>query len=308
MQAFWMLNFKEYNGFNQMKEKIRFIINPISGVGKKGQIPGLIEEYLDHTKFDYEIAYTQYRLHAKSLAKEASESGIDIVCAVGGDGSVHEVGTALIGSKTKMAIIPTGSGNGLARHLHIPLNIKEAIICINEMRSIAMDTVLVNDKSFLGVGGYGFDALIAQKFEKHHRRGLRGYISLIIREFFKYNPINVSIDLDGKVKTLPVVLCTVANSSQFGNGFTVSPKSDVTDGEIELCILKPFRIWFLPSIMYRFFSKSSHKSRFSEVISFKKAKLKLSNKMAHYDGEPIEVREELNISVVPHSLNILVGK
>lgn len=291
-----------------MKERIRFIINPISGVGRKGQIPRLIEQYLDHDKFDYDIAYTKFRHHAKDLAQKASEEGVHIVCAVGGDGSVHEVGTALIGTKTKMAIIPVGSGNGLARHLNIPLNIKDAILCINNTNAISMDTVLVNDKSFLGVGGYGFDAVIANKFDTYHKRGLRGYISLIVREFFKYNPINVSIDLDGKVKTLPVVLCTVANSSQFGNGFTVSPKSDVTDGEIELCILKPFRFWSIPSIVYRFFSKSSHKSRFSEVIKFKKAKIKLSNKMAHYDGEPIEVREELNISVVPHSLNILVGK
>ena len=126
-------------------------------------------------------------------------------------------------------------------------------------------------------------------------------------EFFKYNPINVSIDLDGKIKTLPVVLCTVANSSQFGNGFTVSPKSDVTDGKIELCLLKPFSIWSAPSIIYRFFMKSGDKSRFSEIISFKKAKIKLSKKMAHYDGEPFEVQDELNISVVPKSLNILVG-
>lgn len=290
-----------------MKERIRFIINPISGVGQKGHIPALIEEFLDHNRYTFDIVYTQYASHAKEIAKKASEEGVEIVCAVGGDGSVHEVGTSLIGSKTKLAIIPVGSGNGLARHLHIPLNVKDAIECINKQQSIAMDTVKVNDKAFLGVGGYGFDALIAKKFATHKRRGLRGYIALILREFFKYNPINVSIDLDGKVKTLPVVLCTIANSSQFGNGFTVSPKSDVTDGKIELCLLKPFSIWSAPSIAYRFFRKSSHNSRFSEVISFKKAKIKLTEKMAHYDGEPIEVRDEINVSVVPKSLHILVG-
>lgn len=291
-----------------MKQRIIFIINPISGVGKKGDIPHLIEEHLDLDKFDFEIAYTEYKTHARTIAKDAADKGIDIVCAVGGDGSVHEAGTALIGSKTKLAILPVGSGNGLARHLKIPLNIKEAIQCINSSNAIQMDTVLVNEKSFLGVGGYGFDAVIAKKFDTHSRRGLRGYIYLIIREFFKYNPINVSIDLDGKVKTLPVVLCTVANSSQFGNGFTVSPDSDVTDGKIELMVLKPFSIWSAPSIIYRFFMKKSNKSRFTEITSFKKGKLKLSRKIAHYDGEPSEVKEVLNISVVPRSLNILVGK
>lgn len=290
-----------------MRKKIRFIINPISGIAKKSEIPGMIEEHLDLNQFDYDIVITEYRKHARVIAKQSAIEGYDIVCAVGGDGSVHEVGTALIGTKTKLAILPTGSGNGLARHLNIPLNVKDAIKCINSNQSIQMDTVLVNDKSFLGVGGYGFDAVIAQKFEKHTRRGLRGYIYLIIREFFKYNPINVSIDLDGKVKTLPVVLCTVANASQFGNGFKVSPNSDVTDGELELCILKPFSIWSAPSIIYRFFRNTSDRSRFSEIIPFKKVKLKLSKKIAHYDGEPFEVKEELNVSVVPKSLNILVG-
>lgn len=288
------------------KKRIRFIINPISGVGKKDILPSLIQEHLDHDLFEYDIAYTKYKKHAKLIAKESSDQGFDIVCAVGGDGSVHEVGTALIGTHTKLAIIPVGSGNGLARHLNIPLSIKDAIECINQDKSIKMDTVKVNDKAFLGVGGYGFDAVIAKEFDTYHKRGLRGYIYVILREFFKYNPINVSIDVDGKVKTLPVVLCTVANASQFGNGFTVSPNSDVTDGKIELMILKPFKIWSAPYIAYRFFRKRSDKTKFTEIVSFKNAKIKLSKKIAHYDGEPFEVREELNVSVVPHSLNIVV--
>ena len=291
-----------------MKQTIRFIINPISGVGKKGELPGLIEKHLDHDRFDYDIAFTEYRLHAATLAKQSAEEGIDIVCAVGGDGSVHEVGTALIGTKSKLAIIPAGSGNGLARHMNIPLEFKDAIECINKDNSISMDTVQVNDKKFLGVGGYGFDAVIAKKFDTHHRRGFRGYVSLIIHEFFKYNPINVSMDLDGKVKSLPVVLCTVANASQFGNGFTVSPKSDVTDGKIEMIILKPFKFWHIPSIIYRFFRKSGDKLRHTEVIPFKKGKIRLSKQIAHYDGEPVEVKDELNVFVVPSSLQIVVGK
>ncbi len=290
-----------------MKQKIRFIINPISGVGKKGDLPQIIETHLDHDLFEYDIVYTKHRNHATTLAKTASEEGIDIVCAVGGDGSVHEVGTALIGSTTKMAIIPCGSGNGLARHLGIPINIPKAIECINKDASIRMDTVLVNDKPFLGIGGYGFDALIAKKFDKYHSRGFWSYVKLVLREFIRYNPINVSVDMNGEIKSMPVVLCTIANSSEFGNGFVVSPKSDVTDGKIELCILKPFSIWSAPSVAYRFFRKTSHKSKFSEIISFEKAKIRLSQNMAHYDGEPSKVKNVLNIQVVPSSLNILIG-
>lgn len=290
-----------------MKQKIRFIINPISGVGKKGDLPQLIEDNLDHSLFDYDIAITEYHKHAKKIAYESSLEGIDIVCAVGGDGSVHEVGTALIGTQTKLAIIPCGSGNGLARHLKIPLDIAKAIECINQDASIRMDTVLVNDKPFLGIGGYGFDALIAKKFNEYHKRGFWSYVKLVMKEFIRYNPINVSVDLNGEIKNMPVVLCTIANASEFGNGFVVSPNSDITDGKIELCILKPFSIWSAPSVVYRFFSRTSHKSKFSEVIPFQKARIKLSQKIAHYDGEPFDVREELNIQVIPQSLNILIG-
>lgn len=291
-----------------MKKRIQFIINPISGIHKKSDIPGLIDMHLDKEQFDYGISFTEYRKHAVKIAKKCTKDGIDIVCAVGGDGSVHEVGTALIGKKTQMAIIPVGSGNGLARHLNIPLNVKDAILCINDGKYIKMDTVKVNNRSFIGIGGYGFDAVVAKEFDKGKKRGLLGYVLTVIREFFKYNPLNVSIDIDGKVKSLPVMLCTVANSSQFGNGFTVSPESDVTDGELELCILKPFSIWSAPSIAYNFFRKKAQKAKFGEVIRFKKARIKLSKKIAHYDGEPIDVTDELRVSVVPKSLNILVGK
>lgn len=291
-----------------MRTRIRFIINPISGVGKKGTIPGLIERHLDTERFDYDIVYTEYRKHAKELAYQSSLEKIDIVCAVGGDGSVHEVGTALIGTKTKLAIIPTGSGNGLARHLHIPLNIEKAIQNINDMNLMQMDTVLVNDKPFLNAGGYGFDALIAKKFDEGKKRGFITYIKLVMREFFKYNPVNVSVDVNGQVKTMPVMLCTIANASEFGNGFCVSPKSDVTDGKIELFLLKPFRFWSLPLLAFQFFRRRTDRSKFAEIISFEKARISLSKSMAHYDGEPFDVRNELNVQVVPKSLHILAGK
>ncbi len=290
-----------------MKKRIRFIINPISGVGKKDQLPTLIEKFLNHTIFDYDIIYTEYRKHAKTIAFESSKEGFDIVCAVGGDGSVHEVGTALIGTQTKLAIIPAGSGNGLARHLKIPLKLIDAIKTINESRSILMDTGLVNDKPFLGIGGYGFDALIAEKFDHYHTRGFWGYTKLVMKEYLKYKPISIKIELPNYTRELPVVLCTVANASEFGNGFCVSPNSNVSDGTFELCILKPFSKWKTPFIIYKFFKRTSHLSKYAEIIPFQKARLILNERIAHYDGEPFEVRQELNIEVKQKSLNIIVG-
>ena len=271
-------------------------------------MPALIEQYLDHSIFDYEITITEYRKHAKAIAAQSAMDGFDIVCAVGGDGSVHEVGTALIGTETKLAILPAGSGNGLARHLKIPLNLIEAIQSINEQNTSVMDTVLVNDKPFLGIGGYGFDALIAKKFDEFHTRGFWSYAKLVLREYASYKPISVKIEFPTYQRELPVVLCTLANSSEFGNGFCVSPYSNISDGKIELCILKPFSMWKAPAVVYRFFKRTSHLSRFSEIIPVEKVRITLTHKMAHYDGEPFEVRNELNVQVIPKSLNILVGK
>jgi diacylglycerol kinase family enzyme len=292
---------------NKVKKRIWFIINPIAGVRRKDDIPALVRENLNHDLFDFEIQYTNYKGHAQELAKEAISANIDIVCAVGGDGSVHEIGTTLIGSKVLLAIIPIGSGNGLARHMHIPLTIKKAIHCINNQHEITMDTVLVNEQAFLGISGYGFDALVAKKFVGS-KRGFMSYLKIVFREFFKYNPINISVDANGQVKKLPVMLCTLANTREWGNGLVVSPKSDATDGKVELILLKPFSFWRIPGIALQFLFKRSDKSSFMEVISLDKATIEVSDNLAHYDGESMATNGILNVKVVPKSLHILVGK
>lgn len=291
-----------------MKKRIWFIINPISGVRRKDDIPALIRRYLNHDLFSFEIQYTQYKGHAIEIAQQAVQLGVDIVCAVGGDGSVHEVGTSLINTKTSLAVIPIGSGNGLARHMFIPRNIRKAIDTINQNQQILMDTVLVNDQPFLGVGGYGLDAIIAKKFDEDNKRGFWTYVKHVFKEFFRYNPMNISIDTNGQIKKMPVVLCTIANTSEFGNGFKVSPKSDATDGKLELFLLKPFSLLGIPKMIFQFFTGRSDRSSYAEVISFKKAKISLPNGQAHHDGEPLTVTRELNVRVVPHSLHIIVGQ
>ncbi len=289
-----------------MKERIWFIVNPISGGRKKAELPSLIAAHLDHNRFDFEIIQTEFKGHAIELAKKAVQQGIEIVCAVGGDGSVHEVGTTLIGSNTQLAIIPLGSGNGLARHMKIPLKIKEALECINSGKRIEMDTLKVNNKPILGFGGYGLDALIAKKFAGSSKRGFSSYIKLVLKEVFKYNPINVSIDANGQVRKLPVMLCTIANTSEFGNGFIVSPKSDATDGKFEVVILKPFSFWNIPGMLFRYFSGRTDHSGLTEIIKTDHATLVLPHSYGQIDGEPISSGKKVQVDVVPRSLRIIV--
>lgn len=297
-----------------MKKKIRFIINPISGGVKKAKVPQMIEEHLDHDLFDYDIAITQYKKHAKSIAEESAREGIDIVCAVGGDGSVHEVGTALVGSKCHLAIIPTGSGNGLARHLKIPLKTPQAIQNINQFNSLLMDTGLANDKPFLGVGGYGFDAFIAKRFDEYHIRGFWGYTQLVYEEYFSYNPPKMKIELmgengqPGEIIKGRYLLCSIANSSEFGNGFCISPNSNVVDGKMEFVLLSKFAFWKTLGILGRFFFKRIEGSGHIRIVPFEKARITLETPLAHYDGEPFDVRKEINIQIIPKSLYVLSGK
>lgn len=290
----------------QKKKVIWFVINPISGIRRKDTIPGIISSELNTDIFEYELKFTTHKGHGFEIGREAVERSIDIVCAVGGDGSVHDVGTALIGTSVTLAILPAGSGNGLARHLKIPLDISKAVHCINKNYSIQMDTVKVNESPVLGFGGFGLDALIAKRFDQDNKRGFWVYVKHVLKEFFKYHPINFTIDTNGEIKKLPALMCTVANTSEFGNGFIVSPKSDPTDGKLELVILKPFSFWKIPFVVRNYFKGSLQKDTLSEVITFKTATIEMNNSLGHYDGEPATVPNKVTIEVVPKSLQILI--
>ena len=286
-------------------KKLRFIINPISGIGKKNKLPGLIEKYIDHSRFEHDIVYTQARGHGAQLAKEAVIEGIDIVCAVGGDGSVHEIGGELINTSVALAILPCGSGNGFARHLKLEMRLVKAIKTINLERYRKVDTALANGKAYLGVAGFGFDALIAKKFDEYHKRGMLSYIKLVLSAFFSYKA--QQIEIDGELQK-DLLFCTVANGSQFGNGFSIAPNASVEDGELEVLKLKIFPWWQTPVLVLRFFNASIHKSKYATLMSIKNVNLKVESKLMHLDGEPMDTEEEVNISILPKSLNVLVGK
>lgn len=288
------------------KLHIRFIINPKSGKKRKKRIPELIAQKLDPNKFSFDIVFTEYRGHAIELSKQAIEEHIDIVCAVGGDGSVHEIGTTLINSDVKLAIIPKGSGNGLARHLKIPRNTVQAIKCINNFNLKQVDTVSINHTNYLGVAGVGLDALIADKFDESEKRGFTGYIKIVLKEYFKYKPINVRFKLDGaEEKIESVFICSIANGSQFGNGFVISPKSIIDDGKIEFFRLRKINFFEIPFIALRFFNGTIHKSRFVKLDSFVKGEIQIDQEIIHLDGEPVKMKSPLQVQVNPKSLSII---
>jgi len=221
-----------------LKKKIRFIVNPISGVGRQKIIEKLIDEQLNRTLFDYEIVYTKASKHATELAKEALANNCHIVVAVGGDGSVNEIAKGLVGSNTSIAIIPTGSGNGLARHLQIPLDLKKAMALINASKKTTIDTIQLNEETFVNVAGVGFDAHIGWEFAKFGKRGLLSYIKLILRELPKYKAQDFELIIDGKSIHQKAFLISFANGSQWGNNAHIAPLADAADGFMDIAILK----------------------------------------------------------------------
>lgn len=132
----------------ESKQHIIFIINPISGTENKDEIPRLISEHLDQQRFDYEVQFTEYAGHAAEIARQSAAKGTDIVVAVGGDGTINEVARSLVHTKTALGIIPCGSGNGLARHLCIPIDATKAIELINHCQIEAFDYGVINDLPF----------------------------------------------------------------------------------------------------------------------------------------------------------------
>ena len=170
------------------KKRIVFILNPISGTHSKKEIPGLIDKLLDKEQFDYELRLTEYAGHAAEIAKESAAEGIDVVVAIGGDGTVNEVARSLVHTETALGIIPCGSGNGLARHLCLPLDIKSAIQIINACRIDDFDYGVINGLPFFCTCGMGFDAFISLKFAEAGKRGPITYVENVLKEGLNYRP------------------------------------------------------------------------------------------------------------------------
>ena len=290
------------------KAVIWFIINPISGGKEKKTLQLKIAKHLDLNNYSYKIILTQHKGHANEIAVKAVKAEVPFVCAVGGDGTIHEIGKELINTNTTLCIIPKGSGNGIANHLGIYKKTRKAIQCINEQVIAQIDTVAVNSSFFLGTSGFGIDAVIAEQFNKDPKRGLKTYIKHSLKEFINLKPIKVQIEaIEQKIKVEAFMLC-IANTSEFGNRFKISPKSSVRDGVLELIIVRPFPKWKAAIVAARFFGKNAHKSKYIETISTTGGKIELSENIAHYDGEFVKNHKSIVFNVLPSSLKIVVPK
>lgn len=293
-----------------MKKRLIFIVNPISGLRNKSNFPNLVDNYIDKNKFDYKIVYTERENHATELTMKAIEEGFDYIAAVGGDGTINEVGKCLINKEQTLIIIPMGSGNGLAHHLGLPFKVERLITeVINKGTPTKIDTATINGMPFMSIAGIGFDAMIADFFAKDENRGFMTYARLITEKYPNFKPQEYTLILDDGAKTIDCkpFFVAFANSNQFGYKAEISPKASVQDGLLDVCVFKKPNILEVPIVATYFIVKQIDKSYFLDIYKAKKIEIiRKENDVVNVDGEPVPMEKNIIVEIKPSSLNILL--
>ncbi|MDR0414343.1 MAG: YegS/Rv2252/BmrU family lipid kinase [Prevotellaceae bacterium] len=288
---------------------IAFVLNPASGARRRRNIPLLIHRFFPHREG---VCVTLY--HTKSIddatvaAKEFADKGYDLVVAVGGDGTVNAVAQALVNTNTALGIVPTGSGNGLARHLRIPMNPCKALALIAAAKTRRVDYGLMNGTPFFCTAGVGFDALIGNKFAKSSSRGFGSYLWQILREIISYKAEEYDLTIDGKTIRRKAFLITFANASQWGNNACIAPSASVLDGMLDVVVLSEYPLYRAPEFSIRLFTRRLDKFRHIEIFRCAAAAVDRAHSgYAHYDGEPSYTGLHIDVQLVQGALKVAAG-
>ena len=289
-------------------KNIAFIVNPISGTKAKNRVAKLIRELLDTRQFAPTVVATEYAGHATQLAQHFAMEDYYAVVAVGGDGTVNEVASGLVGTNTALGIIPNGSGNGFARHLDISTRMNRAIEMLNSSEVINVDYGLVNDIPFFSTFGVGFDAVVAHDFADSSR-GLKGYVQSIFKDLFQYKPETYHLEGEGIDLTTTAFLFNLANAGQWGYDAYIAPKASVQDGWLDVAVVTEFPMTAAAGLALSLFTKDIDENLYMNTIRAKELTLtRTSAGAAHIDGTPTTMPDKLHIKIVEDGLKVLVKK
>jgi diacylglycerol kinase (ATP) len=289
------------------KKHLVIIVNPKSGVEREKEIKNAVYDHLDHEQYSYEIIHTKYAKHGIELAAGAAKQGAYAVVAVGGDGSINDIITGLTGTNTVLAIIPKGSGNGMARTMHIPLHTEEAIKIINKGNIVKMDVAFANGQAYISNAGVAFDALIAKKFAKSEKRGFRVYSWLVTKHMWTYKEWEWKIIIDGKEINEKAFIVNVANGQQFGYNFKIAPSASYTDGLLDIVIVRSFPKIFGGALVLRLVNGSITKSLF--VKHYKGKEITVSHpglNLMQTDGDAHACDNKVKFTIKPGAQKVLV--
>ena len=291
------------------KMKIVFIVNPISGTKSKDGLEGYVKSIIDENRFEWSIVKTEYAGHAAEIASRCADEGVDICAAVGGDGTVNEVARALVQRETALAIIPCGSGNGLARHLCLPMSMKGSLRILNECCIKAFDYGVANDKPFFCTCGMGFDAHVALKFAESGKRGLSTYAKMVMSEGMSYKPQDYTIQIgDEEPRTVHAFLLDVANAAQYGNNTYIAPGASIQDGVLDVVIAKDLKVGARPRMLTDLFMKTLRNNKHIDLIQTTRLHVHREEPGAfQIDGDPFMAGTDFDISIVPAGLKAVTN-
>ena len=291
------------------RKKLLAVINPISGTANKQYIPETITEVMDESKWDVIIRFTQRPGHATDLAKQAIKQGYYGVLAIGGDGTINEVAAALRDSDTALGIIPNGSGNGLARHLNIPIDVKRALEEINNDRIEQFDYCMANQHPFFCTCGVGFDAHVSAKFAESKKRGPMSYLKNTLVEYLRYRSEEYSIETADQVLTERAFVIACGNASQYGNNAFITPNASMQDGLIDVTLIQPFTPLDTAVLGILLFTK--HIDQDTNIQSFRTPSLTIHRPKAgvmHIDGEPMMMEADIEVKCIHNGIKIFLPK
>lgn len=290
--------------------KVLFVINQASGRGRRyAQLRQSIERRFRRSGHPCEFEVCPSAGAVGAIVDRAVSDGYDTVCAVGGDGTVNTIGSHMVGRDIALAVIPTGSGNGFARHLGIPLSVDRAVDAIASGRVETIDTGIVNELTFLMISGIGLDAVVAHRFAERAARGMRTYLRAATASWFRYVPDRYQITVDGTSFERESLLIAVANSSQYGNRARIAPLASLRDGLLDVTLVHRLRLHEAPVVLGRLFSGRLRPTRDIEMIQVPNLTVeRVTEGVGHVDGEPLWMPRKIEFRVRPASLRVVVPR
>ncbi|UKK63024.1 YegS/Rv2252/BmrU family lipid kinase [Prevotella communis] len=290
------------------KKNITFIVNPISGTKSKDTLPLLVKQLIDDSLYECEIIKTEYAGHAAELASQCVNDHIDICVAVGGDGTVNEVARSLAHSETALGIIPSGSGNGLARHLCLPMDMKQALQVINAGKTDYFDYGVINDQPFFCTCGMGFDAYVSLKFAESGKRGLATYVENVLKEGLTYKPDTYIITDESGNHQYNAFLVACANASQYGNNAYIAPEASMQDGLLDVIIMEPFNIIEAAKVGFDLFAKTLKSNKHIKTFQARSIHIHRNESGAvHFDGDPTKMGTDIDVRIEPLGLKAIIN-
>jgi diacylglycerol kinase (ATP) len=291
---------------------VAVIVNPVAG-GRRSLAPGervrLAEQALARHRVAGRVELTRAAGHGTELARQAVAGGCELVIAWGGDGTVNEVASELVGTGTPLGIVRAGSGNGLARELGIPAQPEHALDAALTGHDRVVDVGEIEGRRFFNVAGIGFDAAMAADFNRlgGERRGAIRYTGVVARALFRYPAAHYTVDADGRHIETDALLVAIANLAQYGSNVFIAPGARPDDGLLDVIVVGPRGVAGRLALVARAFNRTIRRAPgvtrlpATHVVVRSDAPI-----LFHVDGEPHEAGTTVEARIHPAAIRIRV--